>query len=162
MERNLCFKPNLIIELSVIHIYSNMIQLTPSINFRRKMSLQDNCMHEKFGIDEIYIHSELSNNLLDKLYQRSVFSLDAEDSIVRKFASHDMVLIFHKLAPKQSLIYRFLEFIHQDKNRDIYIKNNILINEEELFLAIKSKKFILVTHRTLEKETYSPMLCKKQ
>jgi hypothetical protein len=124
------------------------------------MSFQDNHIHAKFGIDEVYIHQGLSYNLLEKLYQRAVLTLDAEDPIIQKYASHDMVLIFHKLAPEHSLIYRFLKSIDQHENREHYIKSNTLINEEELFSAIKSKKFILVTHRTLVKETYSPGLKK--
>jgi hypothetical protein len=120
------------------------------------MTFQENYIHTKFGIDEIYIHDGLSDNLLEKLYQRAVLSLDAEDPIIQKYASHDILLIFHKLAPSQSLIYRFLKFLDQDKNKDDYIQSNLLINEEELFSAIKSKKFILITPRTLVKETYSP------
>lgn len=120
------------------------------------MSSQDNYAHAKFGIDEIYIHEGLSYSLLEKLHQRAVFSLDAEDPIIQKYVSHDIVLIFRNLAPSQSLIYRFLKFLDQDKNRENFIKFNTLINEEELFSAIKSKKFVLVTHRNLVKETYTP------
>ncbi len=122
------------------------------------MSFQENYAHAKFGIDEVYFHEGLPYSLLEKLYQRAVFSLDADDSMIQKYASHDMVLIFHKLNPNRSLIYRFLEFLDKDENRQDYIESNRLINEEELFLAIKSKKFILVTHSTLVKTTYSPPL----
>lgn len=122
------------------------------------MSFQDNFNHAKFGIDEVYIHEGLSINLLEKLYQRAVFSLDADDPIIRKHATHDMVLIFHKLVPQPGLIYRYLKFIDQDKNKENYIKSNILINEEELFSAIKLKKFILITNRTLMKDSYNPTL----
>ena len=121
------------------------------------MSSQDNYAHAKFGIDEIYIHEELSYSLLGKLHQRAVFSLDAEDPIIQKYVSHDIVLIFRRLVPSQSLIYRFLKFLDQDKNRENFIKSNTLINEEELFSAIKSKNFVLVTHRNLVKETYTPL-----
>ena len=117
------------------------------------MSSQDNYAHAKFGIDEIYIHEGLSYNLLEKLHQRAVFSLDAEDSIIQKYVSHDIVLIFRNLAPSISLIYRFLKFLNQDKNREDFIKSNTLINAEEFFSAIKSKNFVLVTHRNLVKET---------
>lgn len=120
------------------------------------MSSQDNYAHAKFGIDEIYIHEGLSNQLLEKLYQRAVFCLDAEDPIIQKYVSHDMVLIFHNLNPTQSLTYRFLKFLDQDKNREYFIKSNTLINEEELFSAVKSKNFVLVTHRNLVKKTYTP------
>ena len=121
------------------------------------MAYQDNYALAKFGIDEIYIHEGFTYSLLEKLYQRAVFSLDAEDNIVQKYVSLDIVLIFRK-APTPSLIYRFLKFLDQDKNRENFIKSNTLINEEDLFSAIKSKNFVLVTHRNLVKETYSPCL----
>lgn len=120
------------------------------------MSSQDHYVVAKFGIDEIYIHEGLTHSLLEKLHQRAVFSLDAEDNIVRKYVSLDMVLIFRNPAPTTSLIYQFLKFLHQDVNRENFIKANTLINEEELFSAIKSKNFVLVTHRNLVKETYTP------
>ena len=119
------------------------------------MSSQDNYAHAKFGIDEIYIHEGLSYSLLEKLHQRAVFSLDAEDPIIQKYVSHDIVLIFHNLSPTPSLVYRFLKFLHQDKNKENFIKSNTLINEEEFFSAIKSKNFVLVTQRNLVKETYA-------
>ena len=78
-----------------------------------------------------------------------MFSLDAEDSIVQKYASHDMILIFYKQVPSQSLIYRFLKFLDQDVYKDSFIKSNTLLNEEELFPTIKSKKFVLVFHVVL-------------
>ena len=65
-----------------------------------------------------------------------------------------MILIFYNQAPSQNLIYRFLKFLDQDKNKESFIKSNTLLNEEELFSAIKSKNFVLVTHRNLVKETY--------
>lgn len=122
------------------------------------MQPQDNYAHVKFGIDEVYIHEGFPYNLLEKLHQRAILSLDAEDDIVLKHASHDMILIFHNRVPNQNLIYRFLEFFDKNVDKANYIKSNTLINEEELFMAIKSKKFILVTHRILLKETYSPTL----
>lgn len=122
------------------------------------MSPQDNYVHAKFGIDEIYIHEGFTCGLLEKLHQRAVFSLDAEDNIVQKYTSHDMILIFHNRVPSQSLIYRFLQFLDQKADKESFIKSNTLLNEEELFSTIKSKKFILVTHRILLKEIYSPAL----
>ena len=113
---------------------------------------QDNSAHAKFGIDEVYFHERFTYGLLEKLHQRAALSLDAEDNIVRKYASHDMILVFHKKAPSQSLIYRFLEFIERDVDRANFIKSNTLLNEEELFSAIKSKNYILVTYRYLLKE----------
>lgn len=120
------------------------------------MSLQENYVHAKFGIDEIYIHEGLSHSLLEKLHQRALFSLDSEDNIIHKYTDHDIVLIFHKQIPNQSLIYRFLKFIDQYVDKENFIKSNTLLNEEDLFSTIKSKKFVLVTHRILIKETYSP------
>ena len=120
------------------------------------MTPHDDYAFAKFGIDEIYIHEGFPYSLLEKLHQRAVFSLDAEHTIVQKYASHDMILIFHHRAPNQSLIYRFLEFLDRDTHKENFIKSNTLINEEELFSAIKSKKFVLVTHRILLKEIYSP------
>ena len=105
--------------------------------------------HAKFGIDEIYIHEGLSYTLLEKLNQRAVFSLDGEDPIIQKYVPHDMVLIFRNQVPSPSLIYRFLKFLDQDKNKESFIKFNTLINEEEFFSAIKSKNFILLTKRNL-------------
>lgn len=114
-------------------------------------------MIEKFGIDEIYIHDGLSLNLLEKLHQRAVFSLDAEDNIIQKYATHDMVLIFHKKVPIPSVIYRFLKSLDLDTDKENFIKSNTLLNEEELFSSIKSVQFVLVTKRTLIKETYNPI-----
>jgi hypothetical protein len=116
------------------------------------MSFQENYALAKFGIDEIYIIKDLSPNLLEKLYQRATLSLDAEDPIVLRHVSHDMVLIFYKRVPSQSFIYRFLQFVDQLKEKDDFIKSNTLINEEELFSAIKLKNYVLVTHRILVKE----------
>jgi hypothetical protein len=120
------------------------------------MSLPDNYAHAKFGIDEIYIHEGFTDYLLEKLHQRAVLSLDAEDNIVQKYASNDMILVFHKQAPTESLIYRFLKFLDQYIDRENFIKSHTLLNEEELFSTIKSKNFVLVTHRILLKETYIP------
>lgn len=117
------------------------------------MSSQDNYALAKFGIDEIYIHEGFSNELLEKLYRRAEFSLDAEDNIVQKYATHDMTLIFHKHVQAPGLIYRFLKFIHQDVGKQAFIKSHTLLNEDELFSTIKSKKFVLITPKILIKET---------
>lgn len=118
------------------------------------MPLHDDYAHAKFGIDEIYFHEGFKRDLLEKLYQRAVFSLDSEDNIVQKYASHDIILIFHKQVPSSpSLIYRFLQSLNQEVDKENFIKANTLLNEEELFSAIKSKQFVLVTHRILLKET---------
>lgn len=107
----------------------------------------------KFGIDEIYFHSALSDLLLEKLYQRAAICLDAEDDLIQKYVAHDMILIFQRQSPNQSLIYRFIKTLAQDPHRDNFIKDNTLLNEEELFSAIKSKRFVLITYRTLVKES---------
>lgn len=117
---------------------------------------QDNDAYAKFGIDEIYIQKSFPQSLLEKLHQRALFTLDAESLVVRKYASHDMVLIFHKQVPSQSLIYRFLEFLDQDPKKADFIKFNTLLNEEELFSTTKSKKFALVTNRIIPKEMHQP------
>lgn len=119
------------------------------------MSPQDNYVLAKFGIDEIYIHDRFAYILLEKLHQRAVFSLDAEDNIIQKYTSHDMILIFHNKVSSRHLIYRFLEFVNKDVNKESFIKSHTLLNEDELFSTIKSKKFVLITHRNLLKETYS-------
>jgi len=116
------------------------------------MPLQDNYVHAKFGIDEMYVHEGFSLDLLQKLYHRAILSVDAEDDIVQKYATHDMILIFHNRLPNYSPIYRFLKFLDQYDDRENYMKMNTLLNEEELFSAIKSKNFVLVTHRRLIKE----------
>lgn len=130
--------------------------MKPLITLQENMLSQDNYAQAKFGFDEIYIHEGFTLGLLEQLQQRALFSLDAEDTIVQKYAAHDMILIFHTRTPNRSLIYRFLEFLNQDKEKENFIQSNTLFNEEELFQAIKSKKFVLVTHRILLKETYSP------
>ncbi len=116
------------------------------------MSPQDHYVHAKFGIDEVYFHEGFKHDLLEKLHHRAVLSVDADDDIVKKYASHDMILIFHNRVPNQSPIYRFLKFLDQYADKENYIRSNTLLNEEELFSAIKSKNFVLVTHRILIKE----------
>lgn len=101
----------------------------------------------KFGIDEIYIHNGLTQALLEKLNQRTALCLDGEDAIVRKHVAHDMVLIFHNRVPSPSVIYRFLEFLDQAGDKEDFIRSNTLLNEDELFSAIKSAKFVLVSKR---------------
>ena len=113
-------------------------------------------LHAKFGIDEIYFHAGLSYELLEKLYRRSAFSLDAEDPVALKCASHEMVLIFYKQVPSASLIRQFLKSLDQHKNKASYIEANTLVDEKELDSTLKSKTFVLVTHRLLVKETYTP------
>lgn len=116
------------------------------------MSSQNDYLHEKFGIDEIYFHPSFPYELLEKLHQRAAFSLDAENSIVQKYTRNDMILIFYKTIPSQSLICRFIEALERNVDKENFIRSNTLINQEELFSAIKSKKFVLVTHKVLVKE----------
>ncbi len=120
------------------------------------MSLSDNYIQEKFGIDEIYLHETLSYDLLQKLHQRSLFSIDIESKTVEKYAPCDMVLIFYKQTPSQSLIYRFLKFLDQYKQKEAFINSNSLETEDELFSAVKSKKYVLITPKELIKESYLP------
>lgn len=120
----------------------------------------ENYLLEKFGISEIYFHKNFTHNLLEKLFRSSEYTLDGEDNIVLKFASHDIIFIFNKQAPSNSIIYRFLKALDQDKNKDNFIESNTLLNEDELFSAVKSKTFVLVTPKVLVKETYDPALAK--
>lgn len=114
----------------------------------------------KFGIDEIYFHKGFNPNLLEKLYQRAELSLDGDDKIALKYASHDMILIFYKRVPSQNTLYRFLEFLDQYGEKEDFILSNTLLNEEELYSAIKSKKFVLITNKILLKETCDSMSMK--
>ena len=109
--------------------------------------------HTKFGIDEIYVHKGLDLNLLKKLQQRAEKTLDCSDTIIKKHASVDMLLIFYKRTPTQNLIYRFLEFINQNPHKESFLADNTLINEEELYTAIKLKTFILITPKNLSIES---------
>jgi hypothetical protein len=116
------------------------------------MSFQDNYVHAKFGIDEVYIHHGFPPNLLEKLRQRAQLSLDGEDNVVLKHASCDMILIFKFNIPSASRVYQILKFVDQFAGKEEFIKSNTLLNEDELFAAIKSKDFVLVTRSVLLKE----------
>lgn len=105
---------------------------------------------QRFGIDEIYIHKGLEPHLLEKLYQRAELSLMGEDSIVKRHALHDFVLVFYKKIPSPNLIYRFLEYLNQYPDKENFIHSNTLLNTEELFAVLKIKKFALVTPRKLD------------
>lgn len=120
----------------------------------------ENYLLEKFGISEIYFHKGFTSTLLEKLFRQSEYTLDGEDNIALKYASHDIIFIFHKQIQSSSIIYRFLKALDLDKNKGDFIESNTLINEKELFDAIKSKSFVLVTPRVLVKETYDPTLVK--
>ena len=120
------------------------------------MKSYDDDPHSQFGIDEIYIQKDFEQNLLNKFQQRAALSLDSDETVVRNNVTHDMILVFHKRVPNKSLIYRFLEFLNQYPDKEFYIKSNTLDDEEELFEAVKLKKYFLVTHKTLSKEIYSP------
>jgi hypothetical protein len=122
------------------------------------MTPLDEFPQTKFGIDEVYIHEGFPDDLLEKLQQRAVISLDSEDTVVLNNVSHDMILIFRKRVASQNIIYRFLEYLHQYSDKENFIRSNTLLNEEELFSAIKLKNFVLVTHRILPKEACSPPL----
>ena len=118
---------------------------------------QDSYALAKFGIDEIYIREGFTPGLLNKLQQRAALTLDAEDNIVAKYTSHDMVLIFYKEVPNHSLLYRFLKFLSEDSKKESFIESHTLDDEEDLFPAIKLKKFVVITHRVLAKEIHCPV-----
>lgn len=107
----------------------------------------NNYLLEKFGINEIYFHPHFSDDLLEKLSRRSEYTLDGEDNIVQKHASHDILFIFHHQVPSSSIIYRFLKALDQDKNKDSFIGDNTLLNGDELFLAVKDKSYVLVSYK---------------
>ncbi len=110
--------------------------------------------HVQFGIDEVYIIDGLNESVLKKLQQRSELTLDSNDTIIKKNVSYDMIFIFHKRLANTSLIYRFLEFLRKNPNKENDFKKLYkLINQEELFEAIKSKKYVLVTLMNLSHET---------
>lgn len=117
----------------------------------------ENYLLEKFGISEIYFHKEFTSTLLEKLFRQSEYTLDGEDNIALKYATNDIVFIFHHQVQSSSIIYRFLKALDLDKNRESFIESNTLLNENELLAALKSKSFVLVTHRVLVKETYDPL-----
>lgn len=121
------------------------------------MSYPQHYLLAKFGIDEIYFLKSLPYDLLEKLHRWASLSLDAENPIILKHVSQDMVLIFHKQIPSQSLIYRFVEQLDKDKSKQEFIQSNTLINQDELLAAIKSQKYVLITPKTLIKTTYEPV-----
>lgn len=125
------------------------------------MSFDNPCLHNKFGIDEIYIHDGFENSLREKLHQRALLCLDGEDNVVLKYASHDMILIYRNHMPNQSLIYRFLKTLDQYTDRDNYIGLNTLVNEDELFQAVKSTNFVFVTPSSVIKEIHTPLYIPK-
>ena len=120
------------------------------------MSYQNNYINEKFDIAEVYIHEGFTQLLLEKLYQRAAFTLDGEDNVIQKHATHDMILTFNNQLPSPSRIYQFLKFLDQNvKSKDNFIQSN-LCEEKELFPSILSKNFILITNRILLKTVYQP------
>ena len=117
--------------------------------------MSENHFHTKFGIQEIYFHKGFPYDLLEKLHYRAVYALDAEDKIAKRYITYDMILIFQKQVPTHSQIYRFIESLDKFANKQDFIDANTLLNEDELLSAIKSKNFVLVTHRILLKQTHS-------
>jgi len=106
-------------------------------------------LHSQFGIDEIYFHEDLDYALLEKLHSRAMLSLDCSDNVVQKYTSHDMILVFSRQAPNNSIIYRFLESLDKYPGKKDFIKDNTILNQKELFDSVKTKNFVLVTHRNL-------------
>ncbi len=105
--------------------------------------------HTRYGIDEIYLHDGLELNQLQKLHQRAELTLDGTDNVISKNVECDMILIFYKKLPSASSIYRFLEYLKANPAKNLDFKKlHLLINADELFEAIKVKKFVLLTkHR---------------
>jgi hypothetical protein len=109
--------------------------------------------HAQFGIDEVYILDGLDESVLRKLQQRAELTLDSNNIIVKNNVSYDMIFIFHKRVANTSLIYRFLEFLRKNPSKEKDFKKLYkLINQEEIFEAIKTKKYVLVTLRDLSSE----------
>lgn len=109
-----------------------------------------NDAHVQFGISEVYIHPSFDFNLLKKLQQRAEITLEGTDPIVSKYMSYDMIVFFQKGISNQNFIYRFLKFLNDNPTKERDFKEaHTLLNEEELFDAIKLKNFTLITHRNL-------------
>lgn len=106
-------------------------------------------IYTSLGIDEVYLHEALDLHLLKKLQQRAEITLDSTDNIVLKYVTHDIILICHHHTPNQTLIYRFLKLLHQNPKKEEFLKSHTLLNEDEVFEAIKSKTFVLVTPRDI-------------
>lgn len=96
-------------------------------------------LHEAYGIDEIYFHPHLDSSLLKKLELRAQFTID-------RLGPADIILIYYKKSPDPFSIKRFIKLVQNDRE---YIESNTLLNEEELFEAIKSKNYVLITSRDL-------------
>lgn len=106
--------------------------------------------HVQFGIDEVYIIEGLDKSVLKKLQQRADYTLDSTDTVVKNNASYDMIFIFHKRVANTSFLYRFLEFLQKNPSKEKDFKKLYeLINPEEIFEAVKSKKYVLVSIRDL-------------
>lgn len=106
--------------------------------------------HTQFGIDEVYIITGIDEPVIKKLQQRSELTLDSTDNIIKNNAAYDMIFIFYKRVANKSLLYRFLEFLKKNPDKEKDFKNLYeLINPEEIFETIKTKKYVLVSTRDL-------------
>ncbi len=106
--------------------------------------------HAQFGIDDVYIIDGLDASVMKKLQQRAELTLDSTNTIIKNNVSYDMIFIFNKRVVNTSLIYRFLEFLRKNPSKERDFKTLYkLINQEELFEYIKTKKYVLVTLRDL-------------
>jgi hypothetical protein len=86
---------------------------------------------------------------LKKLQQRAAVTLDSTDAIAAKHCVNDMILMYDRSQVNQRMIYGFLKFLSQMANKNEFVTSHTLLNDEELFDAIKSKTFALVTHRDI-------------
>ncbi|MEC7839761.1 MAG: hypothetical protein VX777_06960 [Chlamydiota bacterium] len=116
------------------------------------MLMQDSYQdaHVQFGIDEVYIIEGIDLSILNKLQLRAEETLDSNDTIVKNNALYDMIFIFHKRVASASALYRFLEFLKKNPSKEKDFKKFYeLINPEEIFEAVKSKKYVLISSRDL-------------
>lgn len=109
--------------------------------------------HVAYGIDEVYLQNPFDLNLLKKLQRRAEITLDGSDPVVLKNVKYDLILVFHKKVQTRNMIYKYLKFLQDNPAKDAdFYKSHLLLNEDELFEAIKLKKFVLVTLTDLTTE----------
>jgi hypothetical protein len=107
--------------------------------------------HLAYGIDEVYLHKSLDLSLLEKLQQRASLTLDGSSSLIRKYAAYDMVLISYR-PPNRDMIIKFLKHLSQSPHKEQYYESNVLLNPDDLFDAVKTRSFTLVTGSVISEE----------